>query len=179
MARPGSQKVIDHGFEELKRRWMTHNNGTAVAVGIFGEAASAKKGGAGGGGEDIFDEEVTNVLVAAVHEFGTADGRVPSRSWMRAYVDENRDRIRGMIRKLQAQWMKGSITHEQALGQLGAKLVGEIQARIAKGIAPPLAESTKARRAGPDPSHTGPRVFTPLIDSGQFRQSIDWEVRKR
>ncbi|HKI87199.1 MAG TPA: hypothetical protein VKA53_10710 [Thermoanaerobaculia bacterium] len=179
MAKAGAVRDVDHGYQEMKRRWMQYNNGVAVAVGIFGEAASQGKKGRGPDGEDIFEEAVTNVLVAAVHEFGTADGRVPSRSWLRAYVDENRDRIRGMIRKLQRQWMDGLITQDRALELLGAKLVGEIQARIARGIDPPLSEATQARRRGPDKSHTGPRNFTPLIDTGQFWQSIDWELRRR
>lgn len=179
MARSGTTREIDRGFEDLRKRWMNHNNSIATAVGIFGEAASQGKKGRGADGEDIFDDEVTNVLVAAVAEFGTADGHVPSRSWLRAFVDENREMIRDLIRKLQIQWLDGKITHEQALGLLGAKLVGMIQARIAKGIDPPLAESTKAARRGPDKAHKGPRKFTPLIDTGQFRQSIAWEVRKR
>lgn len=179
MARLGTTRDIDRGYRDLKRRWMNHNNRRAVAVGIFGEAASQSKQGRGPGGEDIFDNEVTNVLVAAVAEFGTADGKVPSRSWLRAYVDENQDRIRSRIRQLQVRVLDGKLTHERALELLGAKMVGEIQARIARGIDPPLADSTVASRRGPAKSHSGPRQLTPLIDTGQFRQSISHEVRRR
>jgi hypothetical protein len=158
---------------------MRQNNNLAVAVGIFGEAASAQKEGRGPDGEKIFDDEVTNVLVAAAHEFGTADGRIPPRSWLRAYVDENRARIRKMIRQLQRQVIEGKINHQRALDLLGAKMAGEIQARIARGIPPALAPSTKAARAGPDKGHSGPRDFTPLLDTGQLRQSVSWETRRR
>lgn len=179
MARAGSQRVVDHGFKEIQKRWVNHDNTIAAAIGIFGEAASQGKKGVGPDGEEIFDPEVTNVLIAAVHEFGTADGHVPSRSWMRTYMDENADRLRGIARQLQAQWLEGKITHEQALGRLAAKMVGEMQARIARGLEPELADSTIARRRGPRKGHKGPRKITPLVDTGQFRASISWEIRRR
>lgn len=182
MALPGGkQREIDRGYKELKRRWMGHTNGIAVAVGVMGKTGARKpeSDGPGPEGENIFDEAITNLLIAAVAEFGTVDGAVPPRSWLRAFVDENRNKIRKKIRVLERQVLDGKLDHERALGLLGAKLVGQIQTRISKGIAPPLAESTKARRAGPDKGHKGPRKFTPLIDTGQFWQSITWEIRKR
>jgi len=175
----GTTKDVDQGYKELRRRWMNTKNSRLVAIGIFGEAASAGKEGIGPNGETIIDEEITNVLVAAAHEFGTQDGRVPERSWLRAYVDENRGKIRALIRKLTEQVLEGKLSHDQALGLIGAKTVAQIQNRIRRGLQPPLAEATKAARRGPDKKHKGPRIFKPLIDTGQMINSITWEVRRR
>lgn len=195
-----SSHVIDRdrGYAELKKRWMNHKNSRGVAVGIFGQGAAEDNDG------------VTNLLIAIIHEFGAPRANVPARSWLRAFVDENHEKIRQLIRMLGQRVLKGEITHDQALGQLGAWIVGGIQTRMAQGIDPPLAPSTIENRLASDSrqaqvaARRGLRaakstmsaggsvaeareastsaagaVLKPLIDKGQFRQSITFEVRDR
>lgn len=170
----------DRGYQEIKRRWMNHANGAVVVVGVFGPDNLADRG-----------LGVTNVMLASVHEFGTQDGRVPARKPLRTYVDEQEQQLRRLIRVLTEQYLAGKLAHDAALGQLGAKVTGGVQSRIAKGLPPPLAPSTLAARRPPDPSH-GPRRdssgrfsregsagTTPLIDTGQLRAAYGWEVRRR
>lgn len=103
--------------------------------------------------------------VAIIHEFG--GGRVPARSFIRATMDEKRAEIVALQVHLAQQVLKGTMTPEQALNALGAKVAAWCQARIVAGIAPPLAASTLRRKK---------RKTTPLILTGQLKSSITWAV---
>lgn len=168
----------DHGYQDLKKRW-TRTHGRVVVVGIFGKGAAEEH-----------DDGVTNLLVAIIHEFGAPKAGIPSRSWLRAFVDEKGNEIRRRVRILSVQVLKGQLTYDQALGQLGAWIVGAIQARIASKIPPPLKDATvgnrlrsKSRRDTAKRQNAqrggGSARLTPLIDTGQFRQAITFEVRNQ
>lgn len=104
--------------------------------------------------------------LAAIHEFGTDDGRIPERAPFRTTMREN---VNAYKRGLAAA-AKASVRskgNRKAYELLGAKAAGDVQSRIAQGLPPPNAPSTVAQK-GSD---------TPLIDEGDFRQSITWEVR--
>jgi len=107
---------------------------------------------------------VTVGEVAAFHEFGTAT--IPQRSFIRAWYDENLEANKTIWRAVMARAMRGEITREQGLNQLGALFVGQIQKRIADGIPPELAESTIRQKGS----------SVPLIDTGQLRSSITYQV---
>jgi len=129
----------------------------AVTVGVHAEDGSQDHGG------------MTTAELATIHEFGaTGSGvNIPARSWLRDYVEANEPRHLEMLRRVAAEGIKGH-PMEQAMGQLGAQLVGEVKERIIAGIAPPNAESTIARKGSE----------TPLIDTGQFIGSIHYQVER-
>ena len=108
----------------------------------------------------------TLLEVAFWNEFGTAD--IPQRSFIRATVDENLDRIQALQAALAKRIILAEITAEQAMAQLGAFVKGLIQSRIARGIEPANAPSTVARKGS----------SKPLIDTGQLRSSIDFVVER-
>jgi hypothetical protein len=139
----------DRGAKELLRRLAKR---TTVRVGVIGSEAAKEHG-----------EGATNVDVATFHEFGLG---VPRRSFIADYVDENNTDIAEKIRKTGKLIIKRELTPEQAFGRLGLYIQGEIQQRIADGIAPPLSEMTIERKGS----------STPLIDTGQLRSSITYEV---
>lgn len=145
----------DHGAKALAARIAKMKKGQ-VDVGIFADQGSAQKNKASAG--------LTVLDVASFHEFGLG---VPERSFLRGYVDENKQRVRGMIKALAAQVDQGKLTQEMALERLGMTIVGEIQKRISQGIPPPNAPATIARKGS----------STPLIDTGQLRSSITHKVR--
>lgn len=147
-----SVKVTDHGYKALTRR-VFGDQALPMAVGVF-EANGSK----------TYEDGMTVLEVATIHEFGTST--IPERSFIRAYFDENQTRIRKMMTALMGSVIEGKRTKEQVLEILGQKLVGEIQARIAARIPPPLAPET-VRRKGSD---------VPLIDTGQLRSSITYKV---
>lgn len=143
----------DNGHDALIRRIGDMKKG-AVDVGIFADS---------GAKDDSPD--LTVLEVAIFNEFGLG---VPERSFLRAYVDENEKKIKEYIKKFSEMIVAGKITKEQALEQLGLKIVGEIQQRISKGIDPPNAPSTIAKKGS----------ATPLVNLGQLRSSVTHKVRK-
>jgi hypothetical protein len=125
-----------------------------IAVGVF----ESEGGLSAGKGTTVVD-------IAIWNEFGTAD--IPARSFLRGWFDENEETAKtALMRFLQGYLEKKYQTKEQALDAFGAWLQGQIQARIAKGIPPPNAPSTIAKKGS----------SKPLIDSGQLRSSITFAV---
>lgn len=150
----------DGGYKALLKR-LTAETGASLEVGVFGEKAAQKHD----------NSDLTVGDIAAIHEFGTAlvwEHPIPERSWLRGYIDENRPRLEEMVRRLAAAVVAGKLTTEQALDQLGLKVVGEIQTRIANNIPPPLKQKTIDRKGS----------SVALIDTEQFRSSIAHAVTK-
>jgi hypothetical protein len=131
------------------------SRGKAVLVGIQGSEAAAPEG----------DSALTVAEVASFHEFGL--GHSPERSWLRAWFDEHEVANTDLLRRAAAvSLVEGRMTPEQALGVLGAKLVGDIQARIASSIPPPLAPETAERKGS----------TVSLVDHGQLKAAVTSRV---
>ena len=124
-----------------------------LRVGVIGDKAVTEHG---------MGKGATVAEIATYHEYGMG---VPQRSWLRGYVDENQVRIEQYLRNVAKQ---GLLTGNlgKAMETMGVVVVGEIQERISDHIPPPLSDRTKKRK-GSD---------TPLIDTGQFRSSITFQV---
>jgi hypothetical protein len=107
-------------------------------------------------------------LIAAANEFGTADGHVPERSFIRSTIDENREKYLGALTKATGRAVdKGTAAMKTELGKVGARVTADIQRKIVALKEPPNAPSTIEKKGSANP----------LIDKGRLRQSIDWEVR--
>lgn len=121
-----------------------------------------------GGDEILHDGDLTLAEIAAVHEFGTADGHIPSRSFIRRAVIENRDAIVKKQAELSLAVMLHKIDIDKALNLLGVFIVALVKATIEQGssIPPPLAESTVERKGS----------SRALVDTGQLVNSINHEV---
>ena len=124
----------------------------SVRVGIIGSEAADDHGG------------LTTGYIAAIHELGAG---VERRSWLRDWVEPNRKKISEFLGQAMKA-MSAGVTANRALGVLGAWAQGEIQKRISNGIPPALKPSTIAQKGS----------STPLIDTGQLRTSITYEVEK-
>lgn len=182
----GVVRSVDHGYNDLLKRLFAFQN-PQIKVGVL-EAEGAKSKtvletathaarhqtllsehlneifGQAPARADLSDESLTVIEVAVWNEFGTED--VPARSFIRAWFDENYDKIRDVLRNLLYTVTLGHRTKEQALELAGLWCVGSIQQRIADGIAPENAASTiKAKGSS-----------TPLINSGQMRSSVTHQV---
>lgn len=139
----------DHGANALVKA-MQEAQGVTLKVGVL-------EGGESHGTLSVGE-------VAAFHEFGTAT--IPERSFIRAWYDESLERNKQAFRAVMKSVTRGEITTAQAFGQLGALFVADIQKRIVEHIPPPLADSTiKAKGSS-----------TPLVDTGQLKASITYEV---
>jgi hypothetical protein len=146
----------DKGWKDLMRRLFKDGGNVAIEVGVFGPNADKPHEGAGA-------QRLTVLQVGIFNEFGLG---VPERSFIRSYFDENAARLQKAAAKLMVSVIDGKRTRAQALDVLGTLMVGEIQKRIAAGIAPPNAPSTVARKGS----------STPLINSGQLRASVAYRV---
>jgi hypothetical protein len=149
----------DNGYRELVKRVIGMKKPVSIATGIL----AAK-------GAEFSPKSKLSVLeYGVVNEFGSSDGRVPERSFIRAWFDENEPKLRELLVVLMRQAIKGDLTRQQVLDQVGQYAVGSIQQRIADGIGPENAPSTVAKK----------HSTKPLIDTGTLRSAISYEIRER
>jgi hypothetical protein len=166
-------KTLDKGLERLRKRIEALAESDSYAkAGVIG--AKAK--------EDHPDEEhggkvLNNAQLAAIHEFGTRDGRIPERPFLRGTFRRNRESYRGFLLQVTRDGVvRGKISLKEALGLLGLKMQADIRNTIQHSIdLVPNAESTMIRKLklSTRGSVSMPR---PLIDTGRLLGSITYEV---
>lgn len=110
-------------------------------------------------------------LVGAVNEFGSHDGHVPERSFMRSTMDENRDKYYEAMGKgldeIYAAYAGKKSGGAIGLGRKLLKVIGlrvesDIKNKIVSNVPPPNAPSTIARKGS----------STTLVDKGALKNSI-------
>lgn len=135
-------------FGRLYRKIRTAITGpTKVKVGLV----------AGQADSDVIDRGFFN-------EFGTKD--IPERPFMRLGVKDARAELRPNMHRAAKAVMNGSTSMRQALGKFGVVGQGSIQDSITKLSDPPNAPSTIAQKGSSNP----------LIDTGEMRAAITWEI---
>ena len=160
MAKPRAKVTdTDKGYAAFLAEFRKLAKGRHVVAGIRGEK----------GGETEEGADLTLVQIAAVNEFGTEDGHIPSRPAFRGTFDKNRGKYETMLVAGVRRILDGKGDLDTELGRLGLRVAGDIQAAIAEGVPPPNAPSTIARKGSEKP----------LIASGRTRGSIDHEVRAK
>jgi phage gpG-like protein len=112
-------------------------------------------------------EGFSMVDLAAVHEYGSNDLRIPARSFIRSTCDAKGKEHLELIRKLQWKIIGRHITAKQALVQLGEVVSKDMVQTINAGIEPELKEVTIKRK----------KSSRPLIDTGRLKAAITHEVR--
>lgn len=148
------------GLRALRNRLLMMAEDRMVKVGVIAGRSSPER-----------DEHGTSLaMVAAANHFGVP-GHIPERPFMTEWLARGgEEKIKRLNSKNLRLILTGRMEIPIGLGQLGAVAVGEIQRTIAqsKSWAAPNAPSTVKRK------HSS----TPLIDIGNLRQSITWEVEK-
>lgn len=145
----------DLGFKKFKEQYQQASKKPYVKVGVL-ESAGAHTAEGG-------QEQLTVAQVATFNEFGTE--RIPQRSFLRSTVSNKRHEISEFIGKLKAMWL---VAPMQALGLLGQKGQTLVKQTIDDFSDPP---NTKATIDAKGSSH-------PLIDTGQMRNSIAYQVEE-
>lgn len=125
-------------------------------------------------------ESLTVADVATFNEFGVSpftvmgsfsdDGAlggyehpgIPQRSFIRAWFDESQPFIASTLVSQMQLVVAGKITPEVAAERIALAFEGSVKQRISRGIEPPNAPSTIARK----------RSSKPLIHTGQLRNAI-------
>lgn len=140
----------DRGMRALMQR-ITRRARSRLVVGVLEAAAS----------ETNVDSAVSVLSVAIMQEFGGGD--LPSRSFLRAWADEQVARNRARLRDVAGRVLRGA-NERELLEQVGAEMVAEVRARMARTAA--LDSDTVER--------TGRTV--PLV-GGQLEAAVSAEVR--
>jgi hypothetical protein len=127
------------------------------------------------GGELTEDGDITLAGYASVNEFGSADGRVPERSFLRSTVDENAAKYGDLLTKAMGRATDRIVRGEAApsiiyteLGRVGLRAVRDVKRKIRDLRDPPNSPVTIALKGSSNP----------LIDTGHMRKSISHRVRK-
>lgn len=146
-----------------------------VTVGVHADDGAQRHEAANDTSEDL-----TVAEIATIHEFGCGpfivrgsfddDGGmsghehpgIPQRSFVRAWFDESQEFIAQTLTSQMALVVAGKLTPEVAAQRIALAFEGSMKQRISRGIPPPNAESTKAKKGS----------STPLIDKGQLRNAI-------
>ena len=117
--------------------------------------------------DESHDDGFSMVNLAIVHEFGSKDGRIPQRSFIRATCDAKREAHIKLACHMQEKIVAGKLSIKQALTKLGEVVSKDMIETINQGIKPSLKPATIKRK----------RSSKPLIDMGQLKGSITHEVR--
>lgn len=105
------------------------------------------------------------LVIASSNEFGTADGRVPERSFMRSTIDEKADTYVRLFGRAIAN-AHAELDLQDELELIGMRAVRDIQRKMRSDVPPPNAPSTIRRK----------KSSKTLRDTGRLIQSIDYEV---
>ena len=112
---------------------------------------------------------ITNAELGAIHEFGVPEKNIPERSPMRSTASEESQNL-GRLAKIQiSEFLKGETSAHDAFATVGAYLQGKIVEKITDGDFEPNTEATVRRK----------KSSKPLIDTGQLRGVITYEVREK
>lgn len=150
----------DRGWDKLMR-WAAAAH-VKVKVGIVGDEADQPAG------DDEEGGDLTMAELGAIHEYGSEDGTIPQRSFIRRTFEQ--DRIKELIafqRKLLTAMLAGHVSPEQATKMLGVWCATEVRKTITEGrVEPPLSEITIEHKGS----------SKPLVDTGALVRSISWVV---
>lgn len=154
-----SAEVIDRdlGWRALFKR-VREIRDSRVKVGVLADTDE--------GATRSEDGDLTVAEYAGVNEFGTEDGRIPARSFLRSTFDEMRGELVKLGGELIEMVLDGKLVVRAALGILGLKLADGVKAKITTNIPPPDSPATVEHK-GSDKT---------LIDTGRMRQAVTWVV---
>jgi hypothetical protein len=120
-------RVIDRdlGYKRITHRLVGMGN-LGVSVGV--------QPGPWGNDEDLLTKAVVN-------EFGSENGHVPERSYLRSTLDENQAKYARKLRTVVEQILDGR-PEVEALRELGKEVRDDVQRKIRSGVRPENATST-------------------------------------
>ncbi len=137
------------GVKETKGPPLKLPKQVVITIGVHGDEGAADHG-----------DGQTVAQIGSYHEFGTRT--IPQRSFIRAWFDENQTFIRDTLQKQFAGVATGKRAAEIAAERCALAFEGAVKQRIARGIPPPLAPATIARKGS----------SKQLVDTGQLRNAV-------
>ena len=120
----------------------------------------------------------TQGAIGAVHEFGSVDGTIPSRSFLRSTFDKNVGRYNRSLAKHIRRSIERGAPRKQALFMLGERIRKDVLKRIRNGeIVQDISDSTKKAFVPGTRTRRGDGVA--LVSTGTMVGSIVAIVRPR
>jgi hypothetical protein len=110
--------------------------------------------------------DLTVAQIGFANEFGTVI--IPERSFMRSTIVEKKNEIIALQRELLSKISSGDMQLVTALGLVGEKVSDDVKQKITSIRTPPNSPMTIERKGSSNP----------LIDTGQLRNSITFEVNR-
>lgn len=101
------------------------------------------------------------------NHYGTSRG-IPARPFLLNAIRKNRSEYLRFLKSSGARILRGEMTLETAMRQLGIMAQGDIQQEITDLRTPPNAPSTIAQKGSSNP----------LIDTGEMRSKVTWQVKR-
>ena len=114
-------------------------------------------------------EGITNAELGIIHEFGVTGKGIPERSFMRSTLSEESKNLNKLSGIKIAECLRGDISAHDAYAVVGDYLQGKIVDKIDSGEFEENNPETIKRKGS----------SKPLIDEGELRASIKYEVRAR
>lgn len=119
-------------------------------------------------GSGQYEDGTPIAVIGAVQEFGSADGNIPERSFLRVPLRANQELFAKIFREMLPKVVNGELDMFQMLSMVGQRAAATSQEAISAGIMPPNAPSTVRQKGS----------STPLVDTGFLRQSITYVVKE-
>ena len=112
---------------------------------------------------------ITNAELGVIHEFGVPERGIPERSFMRSTASEENENLGRLGNAQITECLEGKTSAHDVLATIGTYLQGKIVDKITDGEFEPNNENTVKHKGS----------SKPLIDTGQLRASITYEVREK
>lgn len=117
-------------------------------------------------GAGTYEDGLTLATIAAVNNFGSADGKIPARPVLGPAIEKGSPQYLRLAEVMIPKVLSGEMTMRILLEQMGQLAEGHIKQEITDLKDPPNASSTIAAKGSDNP----------LIDTGAFRQSIRYVI---
>ena len=121
----------------------------------------------------------TNALLAYVHDNGSPLQNIPPRPFLCAGIEEGKEEITKYLEQAGKAALHGdAMLMDKALNAVGLAAQKAIRKKIQTGPFTPLKASTVAARKRKRKSRNNTQM-TPLIDTGQLLQSINYVINDK
>ncbi|MNN26785.1 hypothetical protein D3C81_1403030 [compost metagenome] len=117
-------------------------------------------------GAGAYEDGLTIATIAAVNNFGTADGTIPPRPFLAPAIEKGSPQYRRLAELMLPKVMTGEMDMRTLLEQMGQLAEGHVKQEITDLRTPPNAPSTIAGKGSDNP----------LIDTGALRQAIHYVI---
>lgn len=117
-------------------------------------------------GAGVYEDGLTIATIAAVNNFGSADGHIPARPFLEPAITKGAPQHQRLAEVMIPKVLSGSMAMTALLEQMGNLAEGHVKQEITDLDTPPNAQSTIDRKGS----------SSPLIDTGALRQSIRYVI---